>query len=155
MLLKLLWTFFVATVNFVQQLNTEIGITMSIEQNSALVRSDRKGLIVEWDDGAEAFFGYTREEAIGESLDLIVPEEFRDRHWTGFNNAIASGICRMDRAITNVPVRCKDGQIRPFPGRFIFLQDARETVVGVIGLYAKRHGSEKPFGPIVPLKLDA
>ena len=127
---------------------------MNIDQDSALVRSDPTGSIVEWDDGAEAFFGYTREEALGESLDLIVPEEFRDRHWAGFNNAIASGICRMDRATTNVPVRCKDGQIRPFPGRFIFLQDARETVIGVIGLYAKRQGSEQPFGPIVPLDRD-
>ena len=128
---------------------------MSVEQRSALVRSDPEGLIVEWDDGAEAFFGYSREEAIGQSLDLIVPEEFRDRHWAGFNKAIASGICRMDRATTNVPVRCKDGQIRPFPGRFVFLQDARGSVVGVIGLYARREGSEEPFGPIVPLGSDA
>jgi nitric oxide dioxygenase len=127
---------------------------MKIEQHSALVRSDLEGLISEWDAGAEAFFGYTREEAIGESLDLIVPEEFRERHWTGFNNAIASGICRMDRATTNVPVRCKDGQIRAFPGRFVFLQDARDSVVGVIGLYAKRQGSEEPFGPIIPLDRD-
>lgn len=128
---------------------------MSVEQRSALVRSDPEGFIVEWDDGAEAFFGYSREEAIGQSLDLIVPEEFRDRHWAGFNNAIASGVCRMDRATTNVPVRCKDGQIRPFPGRFVFLQDARGSVVGVIGLYARREGSEEPFGPIVPLGRDA
>lgn len=124
---------------------------MSVDQNSALVRSDLDGFIVEWDEGAEDFFGYTHEEAIGESLDLIVPEEFRDRHWAGFRNAIASGVCRMDRATTNVPVRCKDGKIRPFPGRFVFLQDARNEVVGVIGLYAKRQGSEEPFGPILPL----
>ena len=121
---------------------------------SALVRSDLRGFIVEWDDGAEAFFGYTREEAMGQSLDLIVPEEYRDRHWTGFNNAITSGICRMDRATTNVPVLCKDGEIRPFPGRFVFLQDARDSVVGVIGLYARRAGSEEAFGPIVPLDHD-
>lgn len=125
---------------------------MQGKQHSALVRSDLKGHIVEWDEGAEEFFGYSREEAIGESLDLIVPEEFRERHWTGFNNAIATGICRMDRATTNVPVKCKDGQIRPFPGRFVFLQDARESVVGVIGLYAQRHGSEQPFGPILALE---
>ena len=113
-----------------------------------------EGLIVEWDGGAEEFFGYSREEAIGVTLDLIVPEEFQDRHWAGFRNAIASGVCRMDRATTNIPVRCKDGQVRPFPGRFVFLQDARGSVVGVIGLYAQRQGSEEPFGPIVPLDCD-
>lgn len=127
---------------------------MKHQQHSALVRSDLKGYIVEWDDGAEEFFGYSRIEAIGKSLDLIVPKEFRERHWAGFQNAITSGICRMDRAVTNVPVRCKDGHVRPFPGRFVFLQDARDTVVGVIALYAKRQGSEAPFGPIVPLDRD-
>lgn len=117
----------------------ELGVTMKDEQHSsALVRSDLEGLIVEWDDGAEELFGYSREEAIGKTLDLIVPKEFRDRHWAGFRNAIASGVCRMDRATTNIPVRCKDGQVRPFPGRFVFLQDARDSVVGVIGLYAQR-----------------
>ena len=124
---------------------------MQGKQHSALVRSDLEGRIVEWDEGAEAFFGYSRDEAMGESLDLIVPEEFRDRHWAGFHKAIATGICRMDRATTNVPVKCKDGHIRPFPGRFVFLQDARESVVGVIGLYAERQGSEQPFGPILAL----
>jgi len=128
---------------------------MTVEHRSALVRSDLDGYIVDWDEGAVDFFGHTREEAIGQSLDLIVPEEFRDRHWTGFRNAIASGVCRMDRATTNVPVKCKDGQIRPFPGRFVFLQDARDSVVGVIALYAKRQGSEESFGPILPLERDA
>ena len=125
---------------------------MNSEIKNALVRSDPTGRIVEWDEGAEALFGYSREEALGQSLDLIVPEAFRERHWAGFNQAIATGVCRMDRATTNVPVRCKDGQIRPFPGRFVFLQDAREEVVGVIGLYARREGSEEAFGPILPLK---
>lgn len=120
-----------------------------------MVRSDLAGNIVEWDDGAEAFFGYTRDEAIGASLDLIVPPEFRERHWAGFHKAIETGICRLDRATTNVPVRCKDGRIRPFPARFVFLQDARDTVVGVIGLYAPRQGSEQAFGSIVPLDRGA
>ena len=117
----------------------------------AIVRSDTDGTIVEWDAGAEEFFGYSRHEALGESLDLIVPEEFRERHWEGFRRTMSSGVCRMDRATTNVPVRRKDGSIRPFPGRFVFLQDARGRVAGVIALYAKPQGSEQAFGPIVPL----
>lgn len=127
---------------------------MKDEPTSALVRSDLNGRIVEWDEGAIAFFGYTREEALGQSLDLIVPEAYRERHWRGFNQAIATGICRMDRATTNVPALCKDGEIRAFPGRFVFLQDARESVVGVIGLYARRTGAEVAFGPILQLDQD-
>lgn len=117
----------------------------------ALVRSDTDGNIVEWDAGAEEFFGYGKSEALGKSLDLIVPEEYRERHWDGFRRTISTGVCRMDRATTNVPVRRKDGSIQPFPGRFVFLQDARDRVVGVIALYAKPQGSEQAFGPLIPL----
>jgi PAS domain-containing protein len=117
----------------------------------AIVRSDIDGRIAEWDDGAEEFFGYSRAEALGESLDLIVPEEYRERHWTGFNRTISTGVCRLDRATTNIPVRCKGDIIRIFPGRFVFLQDARDIVVGVIGLYAQGQGSEQAFGSIVAL----
>lgn len=49
---------------------------MTSKHASALVRSDLQGSIVEWDSGAEEFFGYSREKAMGQSLDLIVPEEF-------------------------------------------------------------------------------
>ena len=126
-----------------------------MKNDFALVRSDVHGRIIEWDAGAEEYFGYGADEAVGESLDLIVPEEFRERHWIGFNNVIETGVCRMDRATTNVPVRRKDGTIQPFPGRFVFLQDARDCVVGVIALYAKPQGSEVAFGPLIPLAPDS
>ena len=70
----------------------------------------------------------------------------------GFRKSIAAGVCQMDRATTNVPVGRKDGSIQPFPGRFVFLQDARDCVVGVIALYARPQGSEKAFGPLIPLE---
>jgi len=109
------------------------------------------GFIQHWDAAAEQLFGYSSEEALGQSLDLIVPEEFRLRHWAGFRDAVATGVCKLDRAATNVPVRCKDGTIRAFPARFVFLQGARDDVVGVAALYSQREGSEVPFGPILPL----
>lgn len=115
---------------------------------SAIVRADLDGNIADWDAGAEEFFGYSPEEALGQSLDLIVPEEFRERHWVGFNRAIETGVCRLDRATTNVPVHCKDGKIRPFPARFVFLQNAKGGVAGVMGVYAARTGNEVPFGQI-------
>ena len=80
-----------------------------------------------------------------------MPPEFRERHWSGFRDAVATGVCKLDRATTNVPVLCKDGTIQPFPGRFVFLQGARSDVVGVAALFSERAGSEEPFGPIVPL----
>ena len=121
------------------------------QHDSALIRSDLEGKIADWDEGAEEFFGYSRSEVLGCSLDLVVPEEFRERHWAGFRKAVETGVCRLDRATTNVPVRCKDGTIRPFPARFVFLQNARDGVAGVIGVYAAPQGSEKAFGEILPL----
>ena len=121
------------------------------QHDSALIRSDLHGNIADWDEGAEEFFGYTNAEAVGQSLDLVVPEEFRERHWQGFRRAIETGVCRLDRATTNVPIRCKDGVIRPFPARFVFLQNARDGVAGVMGVYASPQGAEEPFGEILPL----
>lgn len=118
------------------------------KNQSALIRADLTGNIADWDEGAEEFFGYSRKEALGQSLDLIVPEEYRERHWAGFNKAIETGICRLDRATTNVPIRCKDGEIRPFPARFVFLDNAKGGVAGVMGVYAARTGTEVAFGKI-------
>ena len=122
--------------------------------NHAVVMASPDGVIVHWDAGAEQLFGYRAQEALGQSLDLIVPDEFREQHWTGFRNAVATGVCKLDRAATNVPVRCRDGQVRAFPGRFVFLQGPRGDVAGVAAIYSPRAGSEEPFGEIVPLPTD-
>jgi len=100
----------------------------------ALVLSDTEGLIRYWNDGAERLFEYAAGEAAGQSLGLIVPRVYRERHWTGFRNAIRTGECKLDRAATNLPVMCKDGTVRVFPARFVFLQDARNQVIGAMGI---------------------
>ena len=87
----------------------------------AIVLSDTEGLIRYWNDGAERFFGYSAAEAEGQSLDLIVPREYRERHWAGFCNVIRTGECKLGRAATNLPVMCNDGTVRVFPARFVFL----------------------------------
>lgn len=115
----------------------------------ALVISDAEGLIRHWSPGAEQLFGYSDREAEGRSLDLIVPAAHRERHWNGFRSAMTSGECKLDRAATNLPVLCKDGDVRSFPARFVFLQDARGRAVGAMGIYSTPTGSEQPFGPIV------
>ena len=58
------------------------------QHHSALIRADLVGNIADWDECAEEFCGYKKAEAVGRSLDLVVPEEFRERHWQGFNRAI-------------------------------------------------------------------
>lgn len=50
----------------------------------AIIFADRDGRIRLWNAGAEAMFGYSAEEAIGQSLDLVIPERLRGRHWEGY-----------------------------------------------------------------------
>lgn len=111
--------------------------------------ADPQGVICHWSAGATEMFGYLAEEAVGRSLDLIVPEEYRERHWAGFRRTVKTGICKLDRATTNIPVRHKSGSVEAYPGRFVFLQGPRGEVVGILGIYARREGSEVAFGPVV------
>jgi PAS domain S-box-containing protein len=117
--------------------------------DQAIVVSDTEGYIRHWSDGAVRLFGYAAIEAEGQTLDLIVPRELRTRHWQGFRQAMRGGESKMDGAAINLPVLCKDGTVRTFPARFVFLRDARNHPVGAVGIYCTPEGSEQPFGPIL------
>ena len=57
----------------------------------AIIFADTEGVIRLWNAGAEAIFGYPSAEALGQSLDLIVPEKLRERHWEGYRQVMATG----------------------------------------------------------------
>jgi PAS domain S-box-containing protein len=57
----------------------------------ALIFCDLEGIIRVWNPAAEAVFGWSAAEAVGQSLDLIIPERMRKAHWDGFNQAVARG----------------------------------------------------------------
>ncbi|MDP3700068.1 MAG: PAS domain S-box protein [Hylemonella sp.] len=57
----------------------------------ALIFCDLEGIIRVWNGGAEKVFGWSAAEAVGQSLDLIIPERMRKAHWDGFNQAIERG----------------------------------------------------------------
>ena len=60
----------------------------------AIIAADRAGIIRFWNPGAERLFSYARHEALEQSLDLIIPERLRQRHWVGYNNVIQTGHSR-------------------------------------------------------------
>ena len=82
-----------------------------IVENSpkAIMFADREGKIRLWNSGAETVFGYTAKEALGQSLDLIVPEKQRQRHWEGWDKVMASGVTKYGRDPLAVPAMRKDG----------------------------------------------
>jgi PAS domain S-box-containing protein len=75
----------------------------------AIIFSDREGRIRLWNAGAENIFGYRAEEALGESLDLIIPERLRERHWDGYRKVMTSGLTRYAQELLAVPAIRKDG----------------------------------------------
>jgi len=77
----------------------------------AVVATDRDGVIRLWNPGAERIFGYLSEDAIGRSLDLIIPERLRQRHWEGFERVVATGESRYEAGdVLSVPGLHKDGR---------------------------------------------
>jgi PAS domain S-box-containing protein len=69
--------------------------------SEAVIFADRDGLIRLWNRGAELIFGYPATEAIGRSLDLIIPERLRDAHWQAFGRSLETGRTQhADRVLT-------------------------------------------------------
>lgn len=56
----------------------------------AVILADHEGKILAWNRQAESTFGHSADAALGETLDLIIPESFRERHWTGYDRALAA-----------------------------------------------------------------
>jgi PAS domain S-box-containing protein len=75
----------------------------------AIVFADREGTIRAWNAAAERMFGYTASEAVGRSLDIIIPENLRVRHWTGYNEVMRTGVTRYGAELLSVPALRKDG----------------------------------------------
>lgn len=60
----------------------------------ALIFADRAGVVRSWNAAAERIFGHSAAEAVGQNLDLIVPEQFREAHWAGYERAVAEGVSK-------------------------------------------------------------
>lgn len=73
------------------------------QRSDALIFSDIKGSIQRWNAAATSIFGYSASEALGQSLDLIIPEKLRLAHWRGFNEAIERKTLRL-RTYSSRPV---------------------------------------------------
>ena len=77
----------------------------------AIVYADAEGVIRVWNRGATRIFGFAEAEALGRSLDLIIPENLRERHWQGYRATMRTGQTRYgDGQILSVPAVRKDGK---------------------------------------------
>jgi PAS domain S-box-containing protein len=75
-----------------------------------IVYADGEGIIRFWNSGAERLFGFAAAEAVGQSLDIIIPSAQRARHWEGFRRVMATGESRYGHGdLLAVPGLRKDG----------------------------------------------
>jgi PAS domain S-box-containing protein len=84
--------------------------TLVRAMGDAVLIADAEGRIVFWNDAATRLFGWPREEALGQRLDLIIPERLRQRHWDGWTKAMATGTTKYGDQLLEVPAVRRDGQ---------------------------------------------
>ena len=85
--------------------------TLVAGMSDALVYADADGRIRVWNSGAVRIFGFTEAEAVGQSLDIIIPANLRERHWRGYRETMRTGQTRYgDGQILSVPAMRKDGE---------------------------------------------
>ncbi len=80
------------------------------EMPDGVLLADDEGVIRMWNAGCERIFGFSAEEAIGQSLDIIIPENLRARHWEGYQQTMRTGKTRYGAGdLLGVPALRKDG----------------------------------------------
>lgn len=116
----------------------------------AIIHGDARGIIQLWNAGAEAIFGFTAAEAVGQSMDLIIPERLRGRHWSGYERVMATGISRYGRGeLLAVPAVTKDGRTISIEFTIEILRDAAGAILGPVAIMrdvTKRFQREKELG---------
>ncbi len=98
----------------------------------AVVYADAEGHIGFWNKAATRLFGFVETEAIGRSLDLIVPERLRPRHWQGYGEVMQGRPSRYaDGALLAVPAAHKDGRQISVEFTILPFHDAAGTLTGI------------------------
>ena len=104
-------------------------------RSDAIIAADHDGIVCFWNPGAERVFGYSRGDAIGRSLDLIVPERLRDRHWDGYRTTIATGKSRYgDGDVLSVPALHQNGTTISVEFTIIPLKNESGAMIGLAAI---------------------
>lgn len=110
----------------------QLGLALLNSPAEAITYSDREGIIRFWNAGAERVFGFTADEAIGQSLDIIIPERQRQRHWEGYDEVMKSGVSRYGSGdLLSVPATRKDGGRISVEFTIVPLKDADGAMLGM------------------------
>jgi PAS domain S-box-containing protein len=126
--------------------DTWLATAVVTEAAEAIVVTDPDGIIRLWNAGAERVFGYSAAEAMGQNLDLIIPEKLRERHWKGYRHTMATGYTRYGDTLLSVPATHRDGRRLSIEFSVALLRDDAGRIVGISAIMrevSERRNAEK------------
>jgi PAS domain S-box-containing protein len=100
----------------------------------AIVAAGTDGAILLWNPAAERIFGYTEREALGHSLDLIIPERLRGRHWEGYRRVMETSETRYGTQVLRVPAVHKDGRRLSIAFTVTLLSSPSQEVQAIVAI---------------------
>ena len=100
----------------------------------AIMVCDAAGAITLWNKAAERIFGFTEADALGQSLDMIIPARQRGRHWEGYHKTMATAVTKYGADVLRVPALHKDGHTLSiaFTVSMLFSEDHKVTGIAAI-----------------------
>ncbi len=102
--------------------------------NDAAIYADREGLIQMWNAAAETMFGFTASEALGQSLDIFIPERLRAAHWNGYNLAMERGRGRHAGQPTRTKALTRSGETVYVEMSFSVITDDSGRALGSLAI---------------------
>ena len=104
-------------------------------ESDAIIATDRAGMVTFWNPGAVRIFGFSADEAIGQSLDLIIPPNLRARHWEGFHRVMTTGESHYGHGdLLSVPAQGKTGQRISVEFTIAMLRDGDGRSAGTVAI---------------------
>ena len=100
----------------------------------AIMAADASGAIILWNPACERMFGFTESEAMGKSLDLIIPQPQQKRHWDGYHKTMETGVTRYGHDVLRVPAMHKDGHRLSIAFTVAMLHDDAGKVSSIVAV---------------------
>ena len=116
-------------------MKTEIDTTALVgAMGDAVMVCDRSGAVLLWNPACERMFGWTEAEALGQSMDMIIPERLRKRHWDGYHQTMETGITKYGHDVLRVPAVNKQGGSMSIAFTVAMLHDAGGNVSAIASI---------------------
>lgn len=103
--------------------------------SDAIIFADNDGVVRLWNVGAERIFGFRADEMVGKSMDPIIPENLRERHWEGYDQTMKTGRSQYSRNVLAVPALRKDGTRISIEFTIVLIRDTDGKLLGPAAIF--------------------